>query len=593
MDVADNIEDVFNEIGFGRYQALLLVVAFLSQLVCPIQQLGSTVLSAPVPFRCSSSSDVNDLMYQIFSVDENNTLSAEAGEVTEYPSLCLENVPSIGNYTKSSAGVYKNSLRKHATGVPSCPEVEYDGSLFQSTVITEWDLVCERSALRPLYQIMFSVGGISGSLYCGHLSDWLGRKKAIQVGGLISIIGSLATALSPWYGVVIGARVLCGMGAFVLYFPIFTLLSEICPSRRRTVITMVPGILYFISLSLVGGIAFLIPHWRKLLLVCTSPLFILVPMTFFLDESPRWLLQKGRTAEAATLLKKAATQNKKTFSSLNAAFLEKLSQMKDDFTITKNKDPETGKENGKEKENESIKDEGMLHLAWLCFSSPGMRVIMIATPLMWLLKRALYMGIVLNANNFTSSNPFEYVAMSGAMGVAGCLLSIPFSVKLPRRVFMSGTLSIGGILLLLELPIPEEFWWAKWTLVLTAFCLVCGAFQVNYVYAAELFPTVIRTRGFSYTNVIGTVGEIIIPLVTDIAVQYYSWAPSVTFGVAGILASLLLPLLPETKDRTMPETMQDVEDRYWYEYKGLPRNSEAPTESNTDICPEGRKKAVV
>ncbi|KAK7068588.1 hypothetical protein SK128_022873 [Halocaridina rubra] len=53
-----------------------------------------------------------------------------------------------------------------------------------------------------------------------------------------------------------------------------------------------------------------------------------------------------------------------------------------------------------------------------------------------------------------------------------------------------------------------------------------------------------------------------IPLVTDLIVQYYWWAPSVTFGCIGILASLLLFFLPETKDRPMPETLQDVEERY-------------------------------
>lgn len=580
MDVSDSIEDVFTEIGFGRWQVMVLMVAFLSQLVCPIQQLGSTVLSAPVAFRCTSSDDVIDTVDQIFRND-NNSWAAETGEVTGYPSQCLDNVAFLGNYSISSSGVYKNSLKKHTTGLPSCPEVEYDSSLFQSTVITEWDLICERSTLRPLFQMMYSVGAILGSLYCGQLSDWLGRKRAIQVGGLISIIGSLGTALAPWYPVVICAKILCGMGTIVLYFPTFTMLSEICPSHRRTVVTMAPGISYFVSLSIVGGVAYLIPHWRKLLLVCTSPLFLLIPLTFLIDESPRWLLQRGRTAEAVALLKKAAAQNKRTFSSLNASFLDKLSHMKEDINISKTGDLEKGQENKKETGNNDLQSQGMLQMMWLCFSSPGMRAIMLVTPLLWLLKRALYIGIILNANNFTSSNPFEYVAMSGAMGVTGCLLSIPLGIKLSRRVFMAGTLSIGGILLLLELPIPAELWWAKWALVLTAFCLVCGAFQVNYIYAAELFPTVIRTRGFSYTNVIGSVGEMIIPLVTDIAAQYCSWAPSVTFSIAGILGSLLLPFLPETKDRPMPETLQDIEDRYWYEYKGLPRDSEMPKNAKT------------
>lgn len=40
------------------------------------------------------------------------------------------------------------------------------------------------------------------------------------------------------------------------------------------------------------------------------------------------------------------------------------------------------------------------------------------------------------------------------------------------------------------------------------------------------------------------------------------WAPGVVFGCSGIFASLLVPLLPETNKRPLPETIQDVDDRW-------------------------------
>ena len=41
-----------------------------------------------------------------------------------------------------------------------------------------------------------------------------------------------------------------------------------------------------------------------------------------------------------------------------------------------------------------------------------------------------------------------------------------------------------------------------------------------------------------------------------------AWAPGVVFGCSGILCSLMVPLLPETRNKPLPETLQDVDDRW-------------------------------
>lgn len=39
------------------------------------------------------------------------------------------------------------------------------------------------------------------------------------------------------------------------------------------------------------------------------------------------------------------------------------------------------------------------------------------------------------------------------------------------------------------------------------------------------------------------------------------WVASVTFGCAAIVGSLTLPLLPETRNRSMPDTLQALDER--------------------------------
>ncbi|XP_066942651.1 organic cation transporter protein-like isoform X1 [Macrobrachium rosenbergii] len=563
MAAADSVEGILTEIGFGRWQGLVLVASLLLHATGPAQQVGSTLFSAPVPFRCSH---LNSSTHSPSVADDtdNKRTTTDEDLLYDFPSQCLQEiytpVSDAGPYINRALpdGVSKISLSQKATGLPSCPLIEYDFSTFDSTVISEWNLVCEDSSFRPLFQMTYSIGAILGCLFCGQMSDWLGRKRTLQIGGLLTLVTVIITSISPWYWGVIFVRILSGTGTILMLFPMYTLISEISPPSQRTITAMLPGLIYFLFMAVLAGVSYILPHWRKLIIACNTPLLLFVPITFLIDESPRWLLQKGRSTEAVDILKKAASQNKVILSSASSVTLDKLSQMSKDIVTEKFQG------NGN-----STDDISTCQMLTACVKSRGMRTILFVTPFMWLLKRSLYIGIILNANNFTSSNPFEYVALSGTMGVVAILISIPLTLKLPRRTLLAGTLAFGGILLFLELPVPAEYWWAKWIMVMASFCLVCGAFQVNYLFLTELFPTVIRTRGFTFTNLVGSLGEMSTPVVTDIAVQYQWWAPSFTFGLAGIMGGALVLLLPETKDKPLPETLQDAEDRYWLSHKGI------------------------
>ncbi|XP_069976172.1 solute carrier family 22 member 6-like [Penaeus vannamei] len=96
---------------------------------------------------------------------------------------------------------------------------------------------------------------------------------------------------------------------------------------------------------------------------------------------------------------------------------------------------------------------------------------------------------------------------------------------------------------------------------MAGFLLVAGSFQMNYVYGPELFPTEARTRGFAFITLIGGVGSMIAPVITYRLAQVTWWAAPVAFGCAGLLGSLALPLLPETRNQPMPDTLKDVDAR--------------------------------
>ncbi|XP_042876743.1 organic cation transporter protein-like isoform X1 [Penaeus japonicus] len=304
-------------------------------------------------------------------------------------------------------------------------------------------------------------------------------------------------------------------------------------------------------------------RWRYIMFICCVPTLALLPLVFLMDESARWLLQQGRQEEATKVLKKAVRLNKAKLTSPLESTLEKLNQA--------NSAPE----------DRGTSLSSSLEQARAYLRSPIMRTIILVTPLLWFLQSCLYLSVAINANNFNSSNPFLYVCLSGSMDTSAILLMTPLSTRLGRRVIVGGGMFAGGLLFLLELLVSEDLFWLKWILVMGGFLLVAGSFQMNYVYGPELFPTEIRNRGFAFVNLMGCLGFVCAPFITYRLVLIRWWVASVTFGCAAILGSLTLPLLPETWNRSMPDTLQALEER-GVRSKDIPAESGCINEDNEE-----------
>lgn len=52
-----------------------------------------------------------------------------------------------------------------------CENPVYDTSLFSKTIVTEWNLICEKTWLKDFTQMLFQFGVLAGSVLFGILSD--------------------------------------------------------------------------------------------------------------------------------------------------------------------------------------------------------------------------------------------------------------------------------------------------------------------------------------------------------------------------------------------------------------------------------------
>ncbi|HYF69886.1 MAG TPA: sugar porter family MFS transporter [Ohtaekwangia sp.] len=150
-------------------------------------------------------------------------------------------------------------------------------------------------------------GTVIGALAAGIPAEKWGRKRVLQVIGLLYLITSLITALTPSWSLFVIFRFLggIGVGASSVVGPMY--ISEISPAHNRGRLValfqfnIVSGILIaFISNYLLFGVSE--ESWRWMLGVQAIPSLLFVIMVMFVPESPRWLIKKGKSSEARDVL---------------------------------------------------------------------------------------------------------------------------------------------------------------------------------------------------------------------------------------------------------------------------------------------------
>jgi sugar porter (SP) family MFS transporter len=151
------------------------------------------------------------------------------------------------------------------------------------------------------------IGTVVGAMVAGQPAEKYGRKKVLQAIGLLYLVTSLVTALTPSWIPFVLFRFLggIGVGASSVVGPMY--ISEISPADRRGRLValfqfnVVTGILLaFLSNYLLFGVSE--ESWRWMLGVQALPALLYFVMVFFVPESPRWLIKSNRRAEAETVL---------------------------------------------------------------------------------------------------------------------------------------------------------------------------------------------------------------------------------------------------------------------------------------------------
>ncbi|EMS55537.1 Putative polyol transporter 1 [Triticum urartu] len=159
---------------------------------------------------------------------------------------------------------------------------------------------------------ILSVYALIGSFLGARTSDWVGRRVTVVFAAAIFTTGSLLMGFAVNYAMLMVGRFVTGIGVgyAIMVAPVYT--AEVSPASARGFLTSFTEVFINVGILLgyVSNYAFarlpLHLSWRVMLGIGAVPSALLALMVFGMPESPRWLVMKGRLADARAVLAKTS-----------------------------------------------------------------------------------------------------------------------------------------------------------------------------------------------------------------------------------------------------------------------------------------------
>ncbi|XP_037086065.1 solute carrier family 22 member 9-like [Pollicipes pollicipes] len=117
----------------------------------------------------------------------------------------------------------------------TCVEWTYDRSVYASTVVTDFDLVCGRTALRSFTVSLAMLSGLAGAFVFGLMGDRYGRARACAVSTLLFALVAPLVAAATDLATFLVATSVSGFAHVGMYICFFTLCMESIAERRRAI----------------------------------------------------------------------------------------------------------------------------------------------------------------------------------------------------------------------------------------------------------------------------------------------------------------------------------------------------------------------
>jgi putative MFS transporter len=372
------------------------------------------------------------------------------------------------------------------------------------------------------------VGMFLGAGISGRLADRYGRRPIFQATLVLFSIGAVLSALAPTFELLLAARVIAGLGLGGELPVVATLVSEFSPrAQRGRMIVLLESFWAYGTLAAGLVALFVLPQfgWRGAFLVAALPALYVAYLRSALPESPRYLAERGRSAEADAIVRRVERAGGGALLTLGAAVAPARSGR---TSITELWKPAYARRTA------------MLWILWfgITFTYYGI---------------FLYVPSLLAARGLSEVRSNEFFFLSTIAQIPGYFSAAWLVERWGRKptlvAYLLGT-AAAAFLFGNSGTGTDAFVYAA---LLSFFNL--GAWGVVYTISPELYPTAVRGTGAGVAAAVGRVGGIIGPFLTPVLVP--------ALGQSGVFAMFMILLVvtalnvwllaEETKGRSLEE----------------------------------------
>ncbi|KAM7373794.1 hypothetical protein PAMP_006497 [Pampus punctatissimus] len=273
------------------------------------------------------------------------------------------------------------------------------------------------------------------------------------------------------------------------------------------------------------------------------------------SESARWLVLKRRSEDALKTLHRVARINANQMLTSVPCDLQVLhSHM-----------------------NKEIESSRSSFTMYDLLRTRGMRRISVCLIAVWFSTSFAYYGLAMDLQKFGVSIYLMQIIF-GAVDFPAKLLALGMLSYLGRRVSQAVCLFLSALIIFANIFVPADMQTLRTTLACLGKGFTSASFTTVYLYTGELYPTVIRQTGMGLVSTMARIGSMAAPAVL-ILDEVLPALPSVVYGGAAVLAGGFACFLPETLNVPLPDTIEDVEEKW--------SGRSATHQQKEDVCLKG------
>ena len=400
------------------------------------------------------------------------------------------------------------------------------------------------------------IGSIIGVLCAGSLSDYIGRKITMLISAAFFSISAIGCAVCGSFDALVAFRIIGGVGIGIVSIVSPIYISEVSPAKiRGTLVSLyqlavTAGFLlaYLANWAIDAGIdpsaaaeaglwsrMFNAEAWRGMLGSETLPALLFLFIIFFIPESPKWLIIKGKPSEATAVLSRILGSEDEINAEVEAT------------------------------RSSSGEDKG----SWSDLLKPGILVAVLAGCAIAILGQFMGVNAVLyyGPKIFSEAgfdNPMFSTVLVGLVNFATTVLAVFIIDRVGRKQLIYWGVS-GMIICLMAIGTYFATGGALGNGFMLAFFLAyvfCCAISISaivFVLLSEMYPNSIRGRAMSLAGFMLWVGTYLVGQLTPVLLE---WSQAGTFFIFAVMCVPYMLIMWKVIPETTGKTLEEIEE-YW------------------------------